>query len=118
MTGFPFPKGGSGIWRIEDKNGNGNALDAGEVNLVVDGLDSAIDVAFDARGNMYTSEYSLDFQKNAPGRICQIRNGKCAVTLTDKVISPTGIVVIGEHTYFSQEFLGLVGRLPLPKTSR
>ena len=82
--------------------------------MAVGGLTSAVDVAFDARGQMYTSEYSLDFMKNAPGRICLIRDGKCAVTLTDKVISPTGIAVIGDYIYFSQEFTGLVGRLPLP----
>ena len=118
MTGFPFPQGHSGIWRLEDLNGNGNVLDAGEVTKVVEGLSSAIGVAFDAKGTMYTSEYSLDFNKNAPGRICQIRDGKCAITLTDKVISPTGLIVIGDYVYFSQEFLGLVGRLPLPKASR
>lgn len=116
MTGFPFPQGHSGIWRLEDLNGNGNVLDAGEVTKVVEGLSSAIGVAFDAKGTMYTSEYSLDFNKNAPGRICQIRDGKCAVTLTDKVISPTGIIVIGDFVYFSQEFMGLVGRLPLPRS--
>jgi hypothetical protein len=118
MTGFPFPQGHSGIWRIEDRNNNGNALDNAELKKVVDGLTCAVGVAFDAKGTMYTSEYSLDFGKNAPGRICQIRDGKCAVTLTDKVISPTSIVVIGDYIYFSQEFLGLVGRLPLPKVSK
>ena len=117
MTGFPFPQGHSGIWRLEDRNNNGNALDSGELKKVVDGLSSAVGVAFDAKGNMYTSEYSLDFGKNGPGRICQIRDGKCAVTITDRVISPTGIVVIGDYIYFSQEFLGLVGRLPLPKVA-
>ena len=117
MTGFPFPRGHSGIWRLEDRNNNGNVLDAGEVKLVVDGLNSAIDVTFDSQGNIYTSEYSLDFQKNAPGRLCKIRDGKCAVTISDRVISPTGIVVIGDYIYFSQEFTGLVGRLPLPKAS-
>jgi hypothetical protein len=118
MTGFPFPQGHSGIWRLEDRNNNGNVLDPGEMTKVVEGLSSAISVAFDAKGTMYTSEYSLDFNKNAPGRICQIRDGKCAVTLTDKVISPTGIIVIGNYVYFSQEFLGLVGRLPLPKAAK
>lgn len=118
MTGFPFPQGQSGIWRLEDRNGNGNALDNDELKKVVEGLSNAVGVAFDANGTMYTSEYSLDFQKNAPGRICQIRDGKCAVTLTDKVVSPTSIVVIGDYIYFSEEFLGLVGRLPLPKASR
>lgn len=117
MTGFPFPQGASGIWRLEDRNNNGNALDNGELKQVVAGLTNAVGVAFDAKGNMYTSEYSLDFQKNAPGRICQIRAGKCAVTITDRVVSPTSIVVIGDYIYFSQEFLGLVGRLPLPKVS-
>jgi hypothetical protein len=116
MTGFPFPQGGSGIWRLEDRNNNGNVLDDGEVTKVVEGLSSAISVAFDSKGTMYTSEYSLDFNKNAPGRICQIHDGKCAVTITDKVVSPTGIIVIGDYIYFSQEFIGLVGRLPLPRS--
>lgn len=118
LAGYPFPSGESGIWRLEDKNGNGTALDPGEKRMVVNGLTCAVGVAFDAKGNMYTSEYSLDFLKNVPGRICQIRNEKCAVTLTDKVISPTSILVIGDYLYFSQEFLGLVGRLPLPKPAR
>jgi hypothetical protein len=115
LAGYPFSSGASGIWRLEDKNGNGNALDPGETGMVVGGLTSAVGVAFDAKGTMYTSEYSLDFLKNGPGRICQIRDGKCAVTLTDKVISPTSILVIGDYIYFSQEFMGLVGRLPLLK---
>jgi hypothetical protein len=115
LAGYPFPQGQSGIARLVDSNANGNALDPGEEKMVVEGLTCAIGVAFDAKGNMYTSEYSLDFLKNVPGRICQIRNQKCAVTLTDRVISPTSILVIGNYIYFSQEFLGLVGRLPLPK---
>lgn len=115
LAGYPFPQGGAGIYRLDDKNGNGNALDPDEVKMVVDGLTSAVSVAFDAKGVMYTSEYSMDLLKNTPGRICQIRDGKCAVTLTDKVISPTSIIVIGNYLYFSQEFLGLVGRLPLPR---
>lgn len=114
LSGYPFPLGGAGIYRLEDKNGNGNVLDPDEVRIAVDGLTSAVGVAFDAGGVMYTSEYSMDLLKNTPGRICQIRDGKCAVTLTDKVISPTSIIVIGNYLYFSQEFLGLVGRLPLP----
>jgi hypothetical protein len=118
LAGFPFPQGHSGIVRLEDKNLNGDVLDAGEEMMVVDGLTCAVGVTFDAKGNMYTSEYSLNFMKNAPGRICQIRDQKCAVTITDKVISPTSILVIGNYIYFSQEFLGLVGRLPLPKATR
>jgi hypothetical protein len=118
LGGYPFPQGGSGIYRLADKNGNGNALDPGEKSLVADGLTSAIGVAFDAEGVMYASEYSMDLLKNTPGRICQIRDGKCAVMLTDKVISPTSIIVIGNYLYFSQEFLGFVGRLPLPSTKQ
>ncbi|MBC7911737.1 MAG: ScyD/ScyE family protein [Pyrinomonadaceae bacterium] len=118
LAGYPFPQGHSGIARLVDSNRNGNALDAGEEKMVVDGLTSAVGVAFDAGGVMYTSEYSMDLLKNAPGRICQIRDGKCSVTLTDKVISPTSIIVIGQYLYFSQEFLGLVGRLPLPSSKQ
>lgn len=118
LAGYPFPQGHSGIVRLVDKNLNGNVLDTDEVMMVVDGLTCAVGVTFDAKGNMYTSEYSLNFMKNGPGRICQIRDQKCAVTLTDKVISPTSILVIGNYIYFSQEFLGLVGRLPLPKAAR
>ncbi|HEY0543970.1 MAG TPA: ScyD/ScyE family protein [Pyrinomonadaceae bacterium] len=118
LGGYPFPQGGSGIYRLADKNGNGTALDPGEKSLAADGLTCAVGVAFDADGVMYTSEYSMDFFKNAPGRICQIRDGKCAVTLTDKAISPTSIIVIGHYLYFSQEFLGLVGRLPLPSAKQ
>lgn len=117
MAGFPFPQGHSVIVRLEDKDHNGDALEAGEETTVVEGLTCAVGVTFDAKGTMYTSEYSLNFMKNAPGRICQIRDGKCAVTLTDKVISPTSILIIGNYIYFSQEFIGLVGRLPLPKAT-
>src|SRR5579885_1923770 len=118
FAGYPFPKGGAAVYRLTDKNGDGSALDPGEQSVAVSGLTCAIGVAFDARGRMYTSEYSLDFMKNAPGRICLIRDGKCAVTITDKVVSPTGIVAIGDYIYFSQEFMGLVGRLPLPRPDK
>lgn len=114
VSGFPFVPGNSGVYRLADRNGDGDALDPGEKTLAVSGLTMAVDVTFDARGNMYTSENSLDFSKQAMGRICMIRDGKCAVTLTDKVVSPTGIAVIGDHLYYAQEFMGLVGRVRLP----
>ncbi|HEX7957104.1 MAG TPA: ScyD/ScyE family protein [Pyrinomonadaceae bacterium] len=113
VSGFPFAQGNAGVYRLADANGDGDALDPGEMTVAVSGLTMASDVTLDAKGQMYTSENSLDFFKQAPGRICKIRDGKCAVTLTDRAVSPTGIVVVGEHLYYAQEFMGLVGRVAL-----
>jgi hypothetical protein len=114
LTGFPFPEGAAGVYRLVDKNGDGDALDDGEKTLAVTGLTAAIDVAFDAVGRMYTSEFSLDFNKwGTPGRICKISSGKCAETLA-QVLSPTSIEVIGDHVYYSQIFARRVGRVALP----
>jgi hypothetical protein len=115
LTGFPFPKGGAGVYRLVDNNGDGDALDPDEENLVVTGLNAATDVTFDAEGAMYTSEFSLNFNEwGTPGRLCQIHEGQCAVIITDKAFAPTSIVVVDGYIYFSQELAGRVSRLPLP----
>lgn len=116
VSGFPFVAGNAGVYRLKDNNGDGDALDAGEKTQMVEGLTMAIDVTFDSHGRMYTLEHSLDFSNRGFGRICQIQGGRCGVILADKVIAPTGLVVIHNYLYYSQEFTGQVSRLSLPST--
>ena len=65
LTGFPFPTGGARILRLQDDNGDGDALDLGETTVYVDGFTAATDVAFEADGAMLVTEYSGDMRSLA-----------------------------------------------------
>ncbi|HMM43833.1 MAG TPA: ScyD/ScyE family protein, partial [Thermomicrobiales bacterium] len=53
LTGFPFEVGSASVWRVEDMNGDGDALDDGETTVYASGFTNIIDVAVDDAGNLY-----------------------------------------------------------------
>lgn len=108
LTGFPFVQGGAAIYRLEDLNDDGDALDDGEVTVFASGLTSVTDVAFDTDGSLLAVEFSTSMLEQAPGRLIRIEDGTTEV-LVEGLISPTGLVVTAAgRILVSQEFTGLV----------
>ena len=117
LTGFPFPTGGARVLRLQDGNGDGDALDSGETTVYASGFTTATDVAFEADGAMLVTEYSGDMNalaevgfKNSslfPGRLVRWRDGAITVVASD-LVSPTAVAVVDGRIYVSEEFAGRV----------
>lgn len=107
LTGFPFPTGEALVYRLDDANGDGDALDAGETTVYAEGLTTATDLAFDEDGDLLVSEFSTNMLAGAPGRIVRVSDGDIEVVASG-LISPTGILVQDGSIIVSQEFTGLV----------
>ena len=56
LTGFPFPVGGAKVWRLEDLDGDGDVLEAGEKTVYAEGLTAVVDIEFGADGTLYAVE--------------------------------------------------------------
>lgn len=117
LTGFPFPAGAASVYRLSDDNGDGDALDDGEVAVYATGFTAATDVAFDGDGALLVTEFSLDMARlaeigfaraeEAPGRLVRWREGTMEV-LADDLVSPTALTVLGGRIFVSEEFAGRV----------
>lgn len=117
LTGFPFPPGTANIIRLEDTNGDGDALDQGESTVYASGFTAATDVAFDSDGSMLVTEYSQNMRALAEagfgesgrygGRLVRWRDGQLTVVATG-LVSPTAVAVLNERIYVSEEFAGRV----------
>ena len=117
LTGFPFPTGGARVLRLQDYNGDGDALDPGETTVYASGFTTATDVAFEADGAMLVTEYSGDMNALAevgykesslfPGRLVRWRDGANTVVAND-LVSPTAVAVVDGRIYISEEFAGRV----------
>lgn len=124
LTGFPYPRGEAVVWRVEDLNGDGDAMDEGEVEPFVTGLTAITDVTFGPDGTLYIAEFSSDtetvlaggdFAANAaadPGRVLSWDGNELTV-LTDNVVSPTGLLVTESTLYVSEEYAGKVSERPI-----
>jgi glucose/arabinose dehydrogenase len=109
LTGFPFPNGGARVYRLQDRNSDGDAMDDGEVTTYADGLTTATNLAFDKDGSLLVTEFSTNFLEQAPGRLVRVVNGKISATVAAPLISPTGVAVMNDGTVMvSQEFAGIV----------
>ena len=80
LTGFPFSEGASMVYRLDDANGNGNVMDAGEMTVVADGLTTSTALAFGPDGTLYATEFrgpltDLSGQTIATGRVVEWVNG-------------------------------------------
>ena len=125
LTGFPYPQSASTVWRVEDINGDGDAMDEGEVTSYATGFTTVTDITFDSEGRLYVAEFSSDMQsvvtggeieENAPahpGRIIRV-DGDERVTLVESAVTPTGLLVNEGTLYYSEEFAGRVSRIALP----
>ena len=124
LTGFPYPRGQAVVWRVEDLNGDGDALDEGEVEPFVTGLTTVTDIIFGADGTLYIAEFSSDtravfaggdFGENTasnPGRVLRWDGSELTV-FADNVVSPTGLLATESTLYISEEYAGRVSKRPL-----
>lgn len=108
LTGFPFPSGAARVYRLEDGNADGDALDEGESTVFVEGLTTATDVVFDSSGDLLVSQFSTNMLASAPGRISRISGGT-STTIVHLLVSPTSLTITeGGRLLVTQEFTGLV----------
>lgn len=118
LTGVPYPAGAAYVYRIEDINGDGEAMDAGETTVFAKGFSAATDLAFDEDGSLLVAEFSTDmaglFRESdvsmgarAPGRLVRWRNGKIHV-VAEGLVSPTAVAVVDGQLFVSEEFAGRV----------
>ncbi|MGY8879648.1 MAG: hypothetical protein ACKVKV_03130, partial [Dehalococcoidia bacterium] len=124
LTGYPYPAGEAAVWRVEDLNGDGDALDQGEAEPFVTGLTTVTDITFGPDGTLYIAEFSSDtekvleggdFSENAksmPGRVL-IWNGSETTVFADNVVSPTSLLATDSTLYITEEFAGKVSKRPL-----
>ena len=129
LTGFPYPTGAARVHRLEDLNGDGDALDAGENSVAARGLTAATDVAFDAHGAMLVTEFSADMRAlvelgyaaaaQAPGRLVRLRPNAAQDAsldvLADDLISPTAVAVLDGRIFVSEEFANRVREVRPPR---
>ena len=108
LTGFPFPTGEARVYRLEDGNADGDALDDGESTVFFEGLTTATDVVFDSSGDLLVSQFSTNMLADAPGRISRISGGT-ATTIVHLLVTPTSLTITeGGRLLVTQEFAGMV----------
>jgi hypothetical protein len=124
LTGFPYPRGQAVVWRVEDLNGDGDAMDEGEVEPYVTGLTAITDITFGLDGTLYIAEFSSDtkavfeggdFGENTaanPGRVLRW-NGSELIVFVHDVVSPTGLLATESTLYISEEYAGRVSEGPI-----
>ncbi len=117
LTGAPFPRGGAKVFRILDRNADGDALDLGETTVYAEGFTTATDVAFLPDGSLLVTEYTTAMAELAskgyarssehPGRLVRWERGSRSVVM-DGLVAPTSVVVLGGVAYVSEEYAGRV----------
>ena len=124
FTGFPYPQKAADVYRLEDLNGNGDAMDSGEVTVYAQGFSTATDLAFDEDGSLLVTEFSADLAglikgpgieqaEQIPGRLVRWNEGTLEV-VADGLVSPTGVAVLGGRILVSEEFAGRVREVLTP----
>jgi fermentation-respiration switch protein FrsA (DUF1100 family) len=87
LTGFPFQPGTAQIYRINE---------AGQPDVYAEGFTNIIDLAFDRSGGLYVLEYDADGILNgsdAGSLIYLSPDGQTRTTITDDLVSPTGLEI-------------------------
>lgn len=111
LTGFPFTEGAASIWRLEDVDGDGDALEEGEMEVVADGLTTVTAIAFDAEGDLYAAEFFSGlpaFSEPSKGRVVKWVDGEWVV-IVENLNNPTGLAVSDSGTVFvAEEFSGRI----------
>ncbi len=120
LSGHPYPEGAARIYRLEDRNGDGDAMDEGETTVYADGFTAVTDVAFDTDGTLLVTEMSNDLatlddlgyarSTEYPGRLVRWRGEEQQVeVVADDLFSPTALAVSADGDVFvSEEFAGRV----------
>lgn len=111
LTGFPFAEGASLVYRLDDADGDGDVMDAGEMTVFADGLSTSTALAFDNDGNLLATEFRSGLDMADPetlGRVVMWVDGEWDI-VAENLITPTGLAVGQDGTiYVSQEFMGSI----------
>jgi sugar lactone lactonase YvrE len=116
LTGFPFSEGASMVYRLEDADGDGNAMGEGEMTVYASGLTTSTALAFGPDGTLYATEFRGPLtdptgQAIATGDVVAWVDGGWQ-TVADGLITPTGLAVSADGTiYVSEEFAGMVAAI-------
>lgn len=86
LTGFPYPKGGARIYRINSNN---------QPEVYLDNFTNIIDLAFDSKSNLYVLEYATNsLASTSPiGALIRVDNNGTRTTITNELISPTALTL-------------------------
>ncbi len=81
FAGGVQPEGRSRVYRLRDRNGDGDAADGGERSVAAAGLTAAVDIAFGPDRAMYVVEYGDAPQRMSRRRRWRARGG-CGASAT------------------------------------
>ena len=118
LTGGPFLPGAATVYRLDDLNGDGDALDAGELTVFAGGLTTVTDIAFGPDGALYATEFrgfltSGDEGSGAPppadGDVVKW-NGSDWETVVSGLMMPTSVKVGGDGAVYVLTLDGTVLR--------
>lgn len=112
LTGFPFEVGAASVWRVEDMNGDGDALDDGETTAYASGFTNIIDVAVDDAGNLYVLEMFhngllniTDDPSTAVGALYRVgEDGTQTEILSGLLVAPTGLAIGADGAIYVANF--------------
>jgi glucose/arabinose dehydrogenase len=124
FTGFPYPQNAAYVYRLEDRNNDGDAMERGEVTVFAQGLSAATDLAFEEDGALLVTEFStnmaalldehgIEQAEKVPGRLVRWKDGAVDV-VADGLVSPTGLAIVGGRALVSEEFAGRMREIPTP----
>ena len=124
FTGYPYPKNAANIYRLEDLNGDGDAMDQNESTVFAEGFSVATDLLFEQDGALVVTEFSTDMLMlieefgprtgdEIPGRVVRWRNGAIEV-VAEGLISPTSIAIANNRVFVSEEFVGVIREINPP----
>ncbi len=127
LSGYPHTAGTASVYRLEDLNGDGDAMDAGETTVYARGFTTITDVAFDLDGSLLVAEFSSNLEKlvselgyarsaEFPGRLIRWKGeGEEPEVVVEGLVSPTSVAVTsGGEVYVSEEFTGRIVRIDKP----
>ncbi|MEX2599922.1 MAG: ScyD/ScyE family protein, partial [Dehalococcoidia bacterium] len=124
FTGNPYQRGFAVVYRITGIEGGGRP----RAEVHAEGFSFATDVAFAPDGSMlvteFTSdmarlvaEYGMDGAEELPGRLVRWHEGTMDV-LVEGLVTPTGLAVVGDNAYVSEEYAGRIRKIPLDGLGR
>ena len=122
LTGYPYPTGEAYVYRIDDANGDGDAMDEGEVTVFAGGFTAATDLAFDADGSLLVTEFSVAMAElvteltaeraaQLPGRLVRRHLDGTLEVVAEGLAGPTAVAVLEGRIFVSEEFAGRVAEI-------
>lgn len=116
LTGFPFAIGAARIWRLEDLNGDGDALDDGETTVFATGFTNVLDIGFDSAGRLLVLEITKngllaaeDPENEDPnaytGALIRVEaDGSHTELMSDGLVMPTGMAIAADDSIYISNF--------------